>query len=138
MYMELPRGIEMSHGSGRTHVLKLLKILYGQKLAGRVRNIHLNEKLLKIEFVQSNFDECLFYQGDVMFIVYVGNWIFISPSDQHITDAIDELKHQKLDIEDQGDLNSYLRVNVTTLANGDIKLSQPHFIEQIIEESRVN
>ena len=138
MYMELPRGIEMAHGNGKTHVLKLLKNLYGQKQAGRIWNLHLKDKLLKIGFTQSKFDECLFYRGDVMFVVYVDDGIFVSPSDQHITDAINELKQQKLDIEDQGDLNDYLGVNVTTLKNGDIKLSQPHLIEQIIDESKVN
>jgi hypothetical protein len=33
MYMELPAGIEMKYGNGKTHVLKLLKNLYGQKQA---------------------------------------------------------------------------------------------------------
>ena len=125
MYMEFPKGIEMAHGNGRTHVLRLLRNLYGKKQAGRLWNIYLKEKLLKIGFTQSIFDECLFYRGDVMFVVYVDDGIFVSPNNQHITDAIQELKHQKLDIEDQGDLNDYLGVNVTTLENGDIKLSQP-------------
>ena len=51
MYMELPKGIDMTHDSGRAHVLKLIKNVYGQKLVGRVWNIHLKEKLLKIGFV---------------------------------------------------------------------------------------
>ena len=110
----------------------------GKKQAGRVWNIYLKEKLLKIGFTQSKFDECLFYRGDVMFVVYVDDGIFVSPNNKHITDAIQELKHQKLDIEDQGDLNDYLGVNVTTLENGDIKLSQPHLIDQITKESKVN
>jgi hypothetical protein len=29
MYMDLPKGIETKHGKGKTHVLKLLKNLYG-------------------------------------------------------------------------------------------------------------
>ena len=57
MYMELPKEIEMAHGNGRTRVLKLLKNLYGQKQAGRVWDIYLKEKLLKIGFTQSKFNE---------------------------------------------------------------------------------
>jgi hypothetical protein len=30
MYMELPKGVEMKDGNRKTHVLKLLKNLYGQ------------------------------------------------------------------------------------------------------------
>lgn len=138
MYMKLPKGVKMAHGNSRTHVLKMFKNLYGKKQAGRVWNIHLKEKLLKIGLTQSRFDECSFYRGDVMFVVYVDDNIFVSPSDQHITDAINEIKHQKLDIEDQGDLNDYFGVNVTTLENGDIKLPQSYLIERIIEESKVN
>lgn len=39
---------------------------------------------------------------------------------------------------DQGDLKDYLGVNITTLQNGQIKLSQPHLVEQIINESIVS
>jgi hypothetical protein len=34
MYMELPKGIKTKYSNGKTHVLKLLKNLYGQKQAG--------------------------------------------------------------------------------------------------------
>ena len=34
MYMELPKGIKTKYSNGKTHVLKLLKKLYGQKQAG--------------------------------------------------------------------------------------------------------
>eukprot|EP00957_Ditylum_brightwellii_P151876 11565029-Ditylum_brightwellii.AAC.1 len=35
LYMHLPRGVQMSNGSRRTHVLKLLKNIYGQRQADR-------------------------------------------------------------------------------------------------------
>jgi hypothetical protein len=41
MYMNLPKGIQMANGNRDTHVLKLLKILYGQKQAGKVWDKHL-------------------------------------------------------------------------------------------------
>ena len=36
IYTDLPHGIETRHGNSKTHVLKLLKNVYGQKQAGRV------------------------------------------------------------------------------------------------------
>jgi hypothetical protein len=46
--MELPAGIETKYGNGKTHVLKLLKNLYGQKQAGRVWNQHLTKGLKQL------------------------------------------------------------------------------------------
>ena len=37
--------------------------------------------------------------------------IFVSLSDKHITDVINDLKRQKLDIEDQDDLKDHLGAN---------------------------
>jgi hypothetical protein len=36
MYMELPKGIQLSSGNSKTHVLRLINNVYGQKQAGRV------------------------------------------------------------------------------------------------------
>jgi hypothetical protein len=56
LYMELPKGIQLSNGSSKTHVLKLIKNLYGQKQAGRVWNQHLARGLKKAGFVPSKLD----------------------------------------------------------------------------------
>jgi histone deacetylase 1/2 len=69
MYMELPKGIEMADGSRKTHVLKLLKNLYGQKQAGRVWNQYLIKGLIRIGFQQSEIDECVFYRLKTIFVV---------------------------------------------------------------------
>jgi hypothetical protein len=65
MYMELPDGILLKEGDRKDHVLKLLVNLYGQKQAGRVWNGYLVEKPLKLDFKQSQIDDCVFYRGDV-------------------------------------------------------------------------
>jgi hypothetical protein len=137
MYMELPQGIETKHGNGKTHVLKLLKNLYGQKQAGRVWNQHLVTGLKSIGFKQSLIDECVFFRGNVIFIVYVDDGIFASPEKKEIDKAIREMK-ALFDIDDQGDITDYLGVNVEHLPNGDIKLSQPQLINQIIEELKLS
>jgi hypothetical protein len=86
MYMDLPSGIETKYGNSKMHVLKLLKNLYWQKQAGRVWNQFLTKGLTKIGFKQSKVDECVFSHNDVMFIVYIDDGIFASPSQK----AIDE------------------------------------------------
>jgi hypothetical protein len=132
--MELPKGVEMKDGNRKTHVLKLLKNLYGQKQAGRVWNQHLVKGLKKIGFQQSEVDECVFYRGSTIFVVYVDDGIFASPNKTEIDQAIKDLRRAKFDIEDKGDIKDYLGVHVTKLDNGNLKLWQPHLIEQIISD----
>jgi hypothetical protein len=91
MYMELPQGIETRHGNSKDHVLQLLSNIYGQKQAGRVWNGYLIEKLRDIGFEQSLIDECVFYRGDVIFIVYVDDGIFVGADDNELTNVIREI-----------------------------------------------
>ena len=75
LFMQIPKGFEIEGKSRLTHVLQLIKNLYGQKQAGRVWNQHLHERLIKMGWEQSKADECLYYNGDVLFIVYVDDGI---------------------------------------------------------------
>jgi hypothetical protein len=67
----------MANGYRNTHVLKLLKNLYGQKQAEKVWNKHLTSVLVKIGFVQSKVDECVLYRDGVLCMVYVDDGIFL-------------------------------------------------------------
>ena len=111
LYMKFPHGITTKLGSKRSHVLKLRKNLYGQKQAGLVWFRHLTGKLKKIGFTQSNVDECIFYKGSCVFFFYVGDGIFLSPDSSLVDKAIQDLKNENLNIEDQGDIADYLGIN---------------------------
>ena len=82
-------------------------------------------------------DECLFYRGLVIFIVYVNDGIFTSTRNAAIDLAIDDLRADKYGIEDQGTLADYLGVNVETLAYSQNKLSQPLLIHQLLNDVRL-
>ena len=73
-----------------THVLKLLK-----KVAG-----HLAEKLIETDFQQYHVDECVWYKGDVVFLCYVDDEIWISMKDSDIDNEIRLLQNKGLKIED--------------------------------------
>jgi hypothetical protein len=109
--MELPKGIEMADGSRKTHVLKLLKNLHGQKQAGRVWNQHLVRGLIKIGFEQSEIDECVFYRSKTIFVVYVDDGIFAGPDSKEIDQAIDDLRSAGFDVEDKGNIKDYLKIH---------------------------
>jgi hypothetical protein len=111
IYMELTQGIETKTRNSKDHVLKLLKNIYGQKQAGHVWNEYLINKLASINFKQSLIDDCVFYCGDIIFMVYVDDGIFIGSDDSQLREVIKELQDLSLKIEDQGHPADYVGVN---------------------------
>jgi len=134
LYMNLPKGITLSEGDAKQKVLRLKKNLYGQKQAGRVWYNHLKQGLTKIGFVQSSCDECLFYRKNVYFLVYVDDGIFCGPDPKAVKQAIQDLTKAGFDIENKGTISDYLGVHVEKLPSGEIKLSQPQLIKQLIQD----
>ena len=142
-YMKLPLGIKTTQGDGDTHVLKLKKNIYGGRNSGRIWNEYLHKGLINIGFKQSEIDECVYYRGKCIFLCYVDDGIFIHPDpkeiDQAIADLSDPTKAKaKFVIEDQGDIKDYLGINFEYMENGNIKLTQPHLINQIISEVKIS
>jgi hypothetical protein len=77
IYMELPQGIKTATGNSKDHVLKLLKNIYGQKQAGKVWNSFLVDKLTSLGYTSLLIDDCVFFRGDIIFMVYVDDGIFL-------------------------------------------------------------
>ena len=75
----------------------------------------------------------MFYRCEFIFIVYADNGIFASPSDTEIDQATTEIG-EKFTIEDQGTLDDYIDVNIDSLPDRKVDLSQNHLIDQIVED----
>ena len=138
MYMEVPRGFVVTNGDRSDYCLKLKKNLYGSKNAGLVFHEHLKRGLSQLGFVQSKVDEGVFYRGKMMFLIYVDDGILIHPDKKEIDKVIEQLRKLKYNISDEGDISDYLGVKVEKLANGNIKLSQPQMIRQIVKDLGFN
>ena len=67
---------------------KTTQKIYGQKNAGRVWNKYLVNKLTKIGFTQSNIDECIFYKGQYMYVLYTYESIVVGPNPQELDDIL--------------------------------------------------
>jgi hypothetical protein len=91
IYMELPQGIQTKHGNSKEHILKLEKNIYGQKQAGHVWNSFLMDKLTSIGFTTLLIDDCIFFCGDIIFMVYVDNGIFLGRDDSQLQEVIKEI-----------------------------------------------
>ena len=114
------------------HKLKLLQNLCGLKDAGATWFEHLRAGLLKRDFVQSQVDPCLFYKKDLILIIYVDDCIIMTPKPELVDEFIASMKTE-YKLEDEGDINAYLGINVTRPAQGKIKLNQPALIRRIID-----
>ena len=131
--MELPRGLIFEGCHRDTHCVKLLKNIYGQKQAGRVWHEYLVKGLIKRHFKQSIVDNCVFYKGSTILLVYVDDPIICGPSSKVIDKIIASLK-EDFDVTDEGEIYDYLRVNVLRPTKDTIELKQPHLIQQILDE----
>jgi hypothetical protein len=134
IYMEVPQGIETAKGRSKDMVLKLLKNIYGQKQAGRVWNSYLVEKLASIGFHPSLIDDCVFFRGDVIFMVYVDDGIFIGDNDEQLQAIIKEMQGLGLNIEDQGHPADYVGVNIKKLKDDSYEFTQRALIDSIISD----
>ncbi|KAI2494579.1 hypothetical protein MHU86_19949 [Fragilaria crotonensis] len=138
IYMEIPQGFT-HEGQRKTHALRLLKNIYGTRQAGRVWNKHLHAGLMERGYRQSSVDHCIYYKGSTVFLIYVDDGIFIGPDSKEIDTLIASLKYDpscrtSFDITDEGQFSDYLGVKVDHLEGGQIRLSQPHLIQQIIND----
>ncbi len=91
LYMAIPKGFEVE-GDAQDYVLKLKKNLFGQKQAGRYWNQHLVDKLKEVGFIPSEIDECLFYKGKSVFVLYTDDSILAGPDLQELDDIVQEMK----------------------------------------------
>ena len=113
--MNIPKGYSRPAISKKIHVLKLLKKLYGQKQRPRVWNKILETGLLQAGFEISQVGLCLYYRGQVVFLVYINDCILFSPCKNAIDDAIKDIWDantmggRKFTMEDQGDVNDFSR-----------------------------
>ncbi len=139
LYLHIPRGFNIDNGDNKDYVLKVHRNIYGQKQAGRVWNKYLVNKLTEeVGFVQSKVDECVFYRGKTMYALYTDDSILAGPDKNEIDDIISDMKKAKLDITEEGELEDFLGVNIERMADGTIHLTQPHLIDQILDDLRLN
>ena len=131
--MEFPKGIQ-SLGNPKTHVLLLLQNIYGKRQSGRVWNIFMTNKLVnELKFQQSKIDECVFYKGKSIILIYVDDVILVGPDDQEIDDIV-KIMAGAFKITDEGTLADYLGVKIRRDENGGLLMTQGHMIESILND----
>jgi len=135
----VPKGHDYPGADRTRDVLRLNRNVYGQKQAGRVWNKYLVDKLVnKVGFVQSKVDECVFYKGNVIYVLYTDDSILAGPDQHEIEEVIEAIRKAKLDITVEGDLQDFLGVNITRKDDGSIEFTQPQLIDKILSATGMN
>ena len=129
----------MDEGDPSDYALHIHKNIYGQKQAGRVWNRYLVKKLVdEVGFVQSEIDECLFYKGGVIYALYTDDSIIAGPSKREVASVVESIKKAGLNVTIEGALEDFLGVNIDRKDDGTIHLTQPHLIDKILMDLKMN
>ena len=136
LYLKLPQGYRRNGITRKTHALKLLRNVYGQKQAGRVWNKYMDLGMREIGFKPSKFDPCLYYRGSVVFLVYIDDCIVFGPTNDSIDQVVTDLRasSRKFTVDDQGDVGDFLGIQVQKQEDGSILLTQPQLIDSILKD----
>ena len=136
LYMQLPQGYQRQGMTRKTHAIKLICNVYGQKQAGHVWNKFMDKGMRDIGFTPSTFDPCLYYRGSVLLLVYIDDCIVFRPDAQAINQVVTDLRScpQQFTVDDQGDVGDFLGIQIKWHDDGSVHLSQPQLIDSIIKD----
>ncbi len=118
----------------RAYILKLKKSLYGLKQASLNWFEKLKQGLKDQGFTPSEIDPCLYLKENMVLLTYVNDCIIISPSKESINCLIASMHSgpKKFKLTDEGDINKFLGIKITHLDDNSFDLSQPFFINRIL------
>ena len=135
IYMDIPHGFEMAEGlSKMDYALLLHGNVYGQKQAPHMWNKYLTKCIVnQAGFVQSKVDDCIFYKGNVVYILYTDNSILFAPTQKEVDNCIADIQAVGLNITIEGDVKDFLGLNIEHHPDGTVKFSQPHLINKILK-----
>ena len=133
-YVELPKGIDIEGIDPALWVFQLHNNVYGGKDAGRQWYLYLRGKLESIGFQVSRFDECVFFRGRVMYVLYTDDSILAGPDGAELDEIIERMREAQLDLTVEGTLSDFLGVNISRMDDGKYVLTQPRLIDSVIQE----
>jgi hypothetical protein len=97
----------------------------------------LKKNLIKLGFTSSEQDECVFYHGTTIFIVYTDDTILLCPNKEEIDDLVKKLA-ETFKIEDQGKLSDYLGIKIERKEDGTLEWTQPMLIHLILKHLKLD
>jgi Reverse transcriptase (RNA-dependent DNA polymerase) len=118
----------------RNTVCRLLQSLYGLKQAAHVSNLKIHAFPVKLGFVRSSADPCLYI--DIKLCIYITIWVdnllIASREGRNIAKFKGQLATE-FEIKDLGYLEHFLGMTIMRGPNGDVSIDENGYIHQILE-----
>ena len=135
MFMEIPKGCTIPGYDSKEWVMNVKRNIYGGKDSGRVWYLYLRSKLESIGFKCSKHDDCVFFKGRAMYVLYTDDSILMGPDKAELDQILHEIKHTaKLDITSEDGIEDFLGVTIDRRPDGSIIMSQKRLIQSILED----
>lgn len=131
IYLKPPPGQD-THGK----VYHLKKSLYGLKQAANIWNKTLHESLIKNGYEQNKTDNCLYSLisgGEVVHILIHVDDILAATSNLEVLNKVMNSVAKDFEMNDMGEVKSYLGIEMDRDMNGNFWISQPGYITKIIK-----
>ena len=134
MYMEIPKGCDIPGHNPKDWVFNVPRNIYGGKDSGRVWYLYLKSKLESVGFKISKHDECVFYKGQAMYVLYTDDSILVGPDQRELDNIIREIEAAGLAITADDGIDDFLGVHIEHHQDGTIHLTQKRLIQSILED----
>lgn len=134
VYVNQPKGYD----DGTNRVCKLIKALYGLKESPRAWYECLDKYLLKLGFIRSNVDYCLYTlklkEDTVYLLIYVDDLLICSKNIELIK-KVKKMLSDKFKMKDLGKIKEYLGIIITyDVSRKEMKLTQKEYIRSLAEK----
>ena len=131
VWMQVPRGYKLS--SGQDSCLKLIKSLYGHKVAPLLWYQHISKIFKELGLKRSEHDLCLWYGENIMLVQYVDDCGIAAPNQQIIDEFIAKLKAKGLELTQESSFAEFLGIKFTHHPDGSIEMTQKGLIKKTLE-----
>ena len=134
MFMNIPKGCQLPGYNPKDWVFNVTRNIYGGKDSGRVWYLHLRSKLESIGFKKSDHDDCVFYKGKAMYVLYTDDSILVGPDQRELDSIVKEIESTGLRLTSDEGVDDFLGVNIDHHPDGTIHLTQKRLIQSILED----
>lgn len=133
IYMAQPDGFEQGKGL----VCRLNRSLYGLKQASRAWNERFHNFIVKLGFVRSENDQCLYLQGTgknkIIIVLYVDD-ILLASSSLKALETVKRSFSGEFEMKDVGEVNQFLGLTVERdLAKKTLRIHQRGYFESLLQ-----
>jgi hypothetical protein len=128
VYVAMPPGFGVPG-----QVWKLRKSLYGLSQSPRNYFLYTRDKLIKMGFVQSEADPCLFISPDIICLIYVDDALLFYKDKQSIHTLTDKMKQEGMLFREEESVAGYLGVHIDRKDDGTIHLTQKGLADKIVD-----